>query len=174
MRWIRPHHVAGSVHDVDYDSLVQQGVRAILYDLENTLCRWRVWEIDPPTWALLDRLAQQHLGLSVLTNAFVPPDHLLAQGLRKRGIVLVSSAHKPLQRGFRVALDRLGVHPHQATMVGDQLLTDILGGRRAGLITVLVDPLGSEESLLTKLNRRLERLLGRPISAGTAPRTGQV
>lgn len=174
MRWIRPHQIARSVHDVDYDSLVQQGIRAILYDLENTLCRWRVWEIAPPTWALLDRLSQQQLGLSVLTNAFVPPDHPLAQGLRERGIVLVSSARKPLQRGFRVALDRLGVHPHQATVVGDQLFTDILGGRRAGLLTVLVEPLGPEESLPTKLNRRLERLLGRPVSAGTAPRTGQV
>lgn len=172
MRWIRPHHVADTIHDVDYDTLVQQGVQAVLFDLENTLCPWRAWEFSPTTWSLLDKLAQQDIKLCVLTNANVPPDHGLVRALRARGIVLISSARKPLRQGFTSALDRLGVHPCQAAIVGDQLLTDILGGRRVGLVTVLVSPLGLEESLPSRVNRRVERLLGRRVLAAEAPRTG--
>jgi len=89
------------------------------------------------------------------------PGHPLVRELEGRGVVVVTRARKPLRRGFQTALRRLGIAPGQAAMVGDQVLTDILGGKRAGLVTVLVDPLGPEESRLTKINRRLERLLGR-------------
>lgn len=173
MRWIHPHHVADTIHDVDYNKLVQHGVQAVLFDLENTLCPWRAWEFSPRTWTLLDKLAQQDVKLCVLTNAVVPPDHGLVRALRAREIVFIPSARKPLRQGFRSALDRLGVHPCRAAIVGDQLLTDILGGRRAGLITVLVNPLGPEESLPSRVNRRIERLLGRRVLAGEAPRTGR-
>lgn len=170
MNVIRPHVVAHSIHDVDYDALIGQGIRAILYDLENTLCRWRAWELAPAAWALLDHLAARRMKLCVLTNARIPPSHPLAQALQVRDIMLVDSARKPLQNGFRIALARLGVQPGQATMVGDQLLTDVLGGRRAGLTTILVDPLGTEESVLTRLNRRIERFLGRRAPVREAPR----
>lgn len=165
MRWAKPDHVARSVHTVDYEGLVEQGVQAILYDLENTLCRWRAWELDERTWALLRRLAHAGLRLAVLTNAPLSPDHPLAEGLEEEGIAVVSSARKPLRRGFRIALDRLGVRPDRAAIVGDQVLTDVLGGRWAGLTTVLVDPVGPEESRPTKLNRLVERLAGRRVLA---------
>lgn len=158
--------MARSIHDVDYDVLLRGGIRALLYDLENTLCRWRNWELDPPTWALLRRLGEQGIRLGVVTNASLPPHHPLVQDLEARGVAVVDSARKPLRRGFDIALRRLGVRPEEAAMVGDQVLTDILGGRWAGLTTVLVDPLGSEESWPTRINRRLERLLGRRRASG--------
>ncbi len=172
MRGIRPHYVARSVYDVDYDSLLQDGVEAIVYDLENTLCRWRVWELDPPVWALLRRLEAQGVGLAVLTNASLPRSHTLTQTLAERGIVVFGSARKPLPGGFRAVLARLRVPPHRAAMVGDQLLTDVLGGRWAGMVTVLVDPLSAEESAFTKLNRQIERLLGRPSPSRFLFRSG--
>lgn len=45
---------------------------------------------------------------------------------------------KPETAMFEVALRRLGVVPEQALMVGDRLETDILGGQRAGMRTVVV------------------------------------
>lgn len=45
---------------------------------------------------------------------------------------------KPEQPIFDQAIAALGMEPHEIAMVGDSLLTDVLGGRRAGLHTVLV------------------------------------
>jgi 4-nitrophenyl phosphatase len=44
---------------------------------------------------------------------------------------------KPEHHIFSLAVDYLGVSPHQTAIVGDRLETDILGGQRAGLKTIL-------------------------------------
>lgn len=45
---------------------------------------------------------------------------------------------KPSVPIFEQALERLGVGPHDAVMVGDRLSTDILGGHQAGMKTLCV------------------------------------
>ncbi len=52
---------------------------------------------------------------------------------------------KPSHLIFKMAIDRLGVSPEKAAIVGDQVDIDIIPGKRAGLTTVLV---------LTGLTRR--------------------
>lgn len=45
---------------------------------------------------------------------------------------------KPESGVFEIALKKLGIAPDQTAMIGDRLETDILGGARAGLRTILV------------------------------------
>lgn len=45
---------------------------------------------------------------------------------------------KPEPLMFQLALERMGTDPERTLMVGDRLETDILGGQRAGLGTILV------------------------------------
>jgi 4-nitrophenyl phosphatase len=45
---------------------------------------------------------------------------------------------KPEPHLFRAALARLGTQPEDTAVVGDRLETDILGGSRVGLTTILV------------------------------------
>jgi ribonucleotide monophosphatase NagD (HAD superfamily) len=39
---------------------------------------------------------------------------------------------------FQIAMERMGAAPETTAVIGDQLPTDILGGKRAGLLTILV------------------------------------
>ncbi|HAZ30017.1 TPA: YqeG family HAD IIIA-type phosphatase [Candidatus Acetothermia bacterium] len=165
VRCLRPDLIVRSIHDLDYDALHRQGVLALLYDLENTLCRWRDWQLDARTRALLRRLQDQGLRIAVLTNARVPPQHPLVLEMEELGIPVVASARKPFRQSFRRTLALLGVSPAQAAMIGDQVLTDVLGGRRAGMYTVLVEPVAHDESRPTKVNRWVERRLGWRIPA---------
>ena len=57
------------------------------------------------------------------------------------GIGYVRHAGKPSTKGFAEALAQTGIPAHAAIMVGDQIFTDILGGNRAGITTVLVKPI---------------------------------
>lgn len=50
-------------------------------------------------------------------------------------------AGKPKPGGFRRAMEQMGCTPEQTAIVGDQLFTDILGGRNAGVFTLLVEPI---------------------------------
>jgi uncharacterized protein len=53
----------------------------------------------------------------------------------------------------------MGVPKDQVVVIGDQLLTDIFGGNRNGLQTVLVVPVASSDGLATRFNRKVERMI---------------
>ena len=68
-------------------------------------------------------------------------------GLQELGIhtyfdvVIVSSAvgcNKPSEHIFTLALDQLHVKPEEAMMIGNTIATDIFGGNRIGMTTVLI------------------------------------
>jgi len=169
MKLLEPDQVAASVHQVDYKALARSGRRALLFDLENTLCLYRTWSLDERTWNLLRGLAAEGFRLGVVSNAAPPEESALVQALRQLGVVTVWKARKPLRSGFNRALALLEAKPAEAVMVGDQVLTDVWGGQRAGLYTVLVDPLRRRESRWTRVNRLVERLLGRRRAASPRP-----
>ena len=49
--------------------------------------------------------------------------------------------------------------PEEIAAVGDQLMTDIFGGNRVGLTTILVNRIGPVEPITTRFNRIWERKL---------------
>ncbi|MCS7239993.1 MAG: YqeG family HAD IIIA-type phosphatase [Candidatus Bipolaricaulota bacterium] len=162
-RLIRPDEEAASLRQVDWRHLWTKGVRALLFDLDNTLCLWRTGAFPRATLVLLRRLQSQGFKIAVLTNARLPRNSPVRATLAEMGVVLIEGAKKPLPFGFQQALHALGVKRSEAAVIGDQLLTDVLGGKLAGLYTVLVPPLSPQEARRTKVNRVLERLLGRRV-----------
>jgi 4-nitrophenyl phosphatase len=57
---------------------------------------------------------------------------------------------KPGRQMFDVAVQRMGSDPARTAMIGDRLETDILGGQRAGLKTILVTTgVDNEDSIET-------------------------
>ena len=44
-------------------------------------------------------------------------------------------------------------------MIGDQLFTDILGGNRFGVKTILVTPIEKKESIHTRIKRPFEKII---------------
>jgi len=75
------------------------------------------------------------------------------------GIPYVRGKFKPRRGGLKKALNYLGVEPKESVMIGDRLLTDILGGNRVGMWTILVKPLEGGVGIMTKLFYYLERFL---------------
>ena len=58
-------------------------------------------------------------------------------------VILVSSEveiSKPEPRIFEIMLDKLNVNPDETVMVGNTISTDIFGGNRVGMKTVLIQP----------------------------------
>ena len=51
------------------------------------------------------------------------------------------------------------VQKQHAIMIGDQIFTDVWGGNRFGIKTILVTPIEKRESILTKIKRPLEKVL---------------
>jgi 4-nitrophenyl phosphatase len=82
--------------------------------------------------------------LPVGPDEFDPGCGALAEAVAVAGgarPVVVGKPHRPI---FEMALERLGCRPPEAAMVGDSLVTDVAGGRAAGMFTVWVDPAGED------------------------------
>jgi len=79
---------------------------------------------------------------------------------QRLGATNVGRARKPSRQGFRRALEALGTAPAETAIVGDQMFTDILGGNRAGIYTIMVKQLHHHEFAYTRyVSRPPERLL---------------
>jgi FMN phosphatase YigB (HAD superfamily) len=99
--------------------------------------------------ALLEALAPRYR-LGVVSNFDYTPTALtILDGAGVRGYfdaVVVSDAvgwRKPAPTIFRVALERLGVAPHEALFVGDRPEIDVAGAQRVGLSVAWLNPAGA-------------------------------
>ena len=64
----------------------------------------------------------------------------------------------------------MSVTPSQGAVVGDQLYTDVLGGKLVGMRAILDDPLSTREFFTTKFVRWLERPVRARIVRGRSRR----
>ena len=128
---ILAHWAGRSIFDIEPAALARRGIRLLLADLDNTLAPYGEPE---PTQAVRDwaaALGEQGITLFVLSNNRHP----------ERPRRFSQALGKPKPGGFRRAMEQMSCTPEQTAIVGDQLFTDILGGRNAGVLTLLVEPI---------------------------------
>jgi HAD superfamily phosphatase (TIGR01668 family) len=146
-----------SVLDLGVDRLRELGLDAVLLDVDSTLKSYRSDAIDAEVAAWLDSLRAAGIGMCLLSNGRGRRIGRFAEGLK---LPFVAKACKPLPFGCRRATRTMGFAPQRTAMVGDQLFADVIAGRLAGLLTVLVRPIRPEEELwFTRMKRPLERLI---------------
>ncbi|HAF70937.1 MAG: Uncharacterized protein XD60_0928 [Acetothermia bacterium 64_32] len=162
MRILRPRGFALSVHHIDYEALWGRGIRALIFDLDNTLCLWRAGPPDAGVRGLLEGLIGRGFRVAVVSNGRLSRRPEVVSFFEGIGVPVIWRARKPFPFGFRRVLGLFGVRAGQAAMIGDQVFTDVLGGNLAGLYTILVEPLEpTRESPFTRFNRLLERFIRR-------------
>jgi putative hydrolase of the HAD superfamily len=145
--------VEGAIEEVEYPA----EVRALLGEFgievtDDELLRFldaehAAWaparQLAPTTHALLESLRERGLKLGLVSNAIDPPDLLhrdLADlGVAERLDTAVFSSEvgrrKPDPLIFERALERLGVAPADALMVGDRVAIDVAGAKALGMKT---------------------------------------
>jgi HAD superfamily phosphatase (TIGR01668 family) len=151
-----------SVHEIDLEDLTARGIDTLLVDLDNTLLPRDKTEVpdDLKVWSREARAAG--FRISLVSNNWHARVHAVAEEL---GVELVAKAIKPLPFAFLVALRRLGSTRRTAAVVGDQIFTDVLGGKLLGMTTIMVLPLSASDLPHTLMLRRIETL----ILAGRRP-----
>ena len=66
---------------------------------------------------------------------------------------------KPLKKGLKQAVKKLGVNPENIAGVGDQIFTDVIGANRMHMYSILVKPLDEKDIFLTVIKRPLEKYI---------------
>jgi len=152
-----PHMRVNAVYDIALDELQARGMKGIITDLDNTLVGARDPIATPELVAWLDRVREFGFKVVIVSNNNETRVSAFAEPI---GIPFIHAARKPASRAFRRALEVLELPPEHTVVIGDQLLTDVLGGRSMGLFTILVNAIAPhDEGRMTKFNRRLEKVV---------------
>lgn len=157
----------GSLAQVPLEQLRKRGVRALLLDLDNTLCDPRGDELSGEAVAFWQRAQADGFAGYVLSNG---PRGRAERLSAKIGLSCVSRAGKPLRLSYLRALGELGLPKEAVAAVGDQFLTDALGAISMGISLVLVEPRFARDKPLVVLARPLDRLLRCLIPTGIPDR----
>lgn len=173
LRRFSPHTSLDRLDEVDLEDLKAQGKTLILIDVDNTLLPWRASQVPELTMEWIEKAKSLGFQLCILSNTRnVARLESLSQQM---GIPFIRDKFKPSRAMYRRALKEHDVEPEQAVMIGDQLLTDVLGANRAGIDAIWVMPMTRKDFIgTTVISRNVERIIGKFLYKyfQTDPRVG--
>ncbi len=152
---ILPNSYKKSIKDIDYKKLKKMGIKNLLFDIDNTIMPVNTIFINKDLKDFFKKL-KKDFNICLISNNNLKRVFPVLTELEVNGI---SSANKPNKNGFDRALKIIKGNIKETAIIGDQMLTDIYGGKKYGLYTILVEPFKRKYDLKTGINRILQNLL---------------
>ena len=154
--YFMPNDYVQSVFQIDIDKLANSGFKGIITDLDNTLVGW---DVKTPTKEIQEWFKKANdLGLTI-TIVSNNNEKRVSGFSKDLDVDFIFKARKPMGRAFKKAIQHMNIKPEETIVIGDQMLTDVLGGNNNGLYTIMVVPVKKTDGFLTRLNRIIERRL---------------
>ncbi|MGM0471531.1 MAG: YqeG family HAD IIIA-type phosphatase [Bacillota bacterium] len=157
---LQPDLYYSHVVRVDLEYLSSLGIKGLICDLDNTLLDWNSVEIYPAIENWLAEALELGFKTCILSNSLQSRVRDIANTLE---LPAIGSALKPRRKAFELAIEQLDMESNQIAVIGDQIFTDIIGGNRLELLTILVEPLAKQELWSTKVIRLLERQIKKEL-----------
>ncbi len=161
MKRFTPNAHFKSIHKINLQELYDIGKRLILTDLDNTLACYNTHEVLDELREFIKNAKEIGFEVRIVSNTTNKTRvTTFCEGVEVEG---VGNAKKPFKGKLRKMAN--GYEVNQVIMVGDQVMTDVWGGNRAGFYTILVDPVdGNSDKVYTKMfNRKIERRILRRL-----------
>ena len=141
-----PQRYEVSAYVIPYDHYHAQGIRGVIFDVDNTLVPHHA-PADDQTRELFRHLHEMGMETCLLSNNKEPRVKAFAEDV---GSAYIYKAGKPGTAGYGKAMG-------STLFVGDQLFTDVYGANRAGILSILVKPINPKEEIQIVLKRYLEK-----------------
>jgi hypothetical protein len=144
------------VAEINLHKLKEDNYKYLMLDLDNTLLPWGENLVSPEVVNWLNSASSMGFKLCVVSNS---RSGRAGRIVKKLNIHFISNALKPSKSGFFKAIDFMNGSLNEAVMIGDQIFTDVLGGNRAGVFTILVKPIHRKELFTTSIMRIFEKVV---------------
>ena len=148
-----PKLYLNSVKEITLDLLNKHNLKGIILDVDNTLIDYHK-NIPDGIEAWAESLKQAGISLCIASNS--NNKEKVEQVAKKLDIPYIYFSMKPLKAGFKKAKNILNLPNEQIAVVGDQILTDIIGANRMKMFSILVKPIAEKDIWITRLKRPLE------------------
>lgn len=148
-----PDIYAQSIYTINYKKLKKNGIKCLLFDLDNTIAPYKVKEPDQKVKELIARL-EADFKVIIVSNS---GKNRLRPFKEKLNVDVAFSSKKPLKTKYKKILSLYKFKIDEVACIGDQLLTDILGANRMGFTSILVNRVAKYEMFPTRVNRFIEK-----------------
>lgn len=169
MAFLEPDRYFARISRIDIDrDLLALGYRNVLLDVDNTILTRDTHEVPRDVGFWLAKARDAGISFCLVSNNWHEGVYQLANRL---SLPIVAKAVKPLPPAFLMALSKLGAKRAETVVVGDQLVTDVMGAHFLGMKAYLLAPLVEQDLPHTLLLRNFERaVMGerKPEGATTA------
>ena len=158
-----PKLYVDSIFEIDLDMLKEKGITSLIVDIDNTLVAWDKKEAPRSVIEWFRKVRDKGLQICLVSNN---TEERIVKFTEDVEIFAIHRASKPRKKPFYDAMKHMASNIKNTAMVGDQIFTDVLGGNRVGLYTILVVPIESKEFFWTTFVRNIESFVLRRIKKG--------
>jgi len=141
------------VEQITIEFLQKNKIKALILDVDNTLIDYhKNMSESVKKWAR--EMKGQGIKFYILSNTNHKEKVEKVSNLLQ--IPYKNLAKKPFKVGFLQVQKELGEKPENIGVVGDQIFTDIIGGNRCHMFTILVEPIDEKDFWYTAWKRPFE------------------
>lgn len=142
-----------SIFTINYKKLKKEGIKCLLFDLDNTISPAKEVVLYEKTKKLFNKL-KKDFKIVLFSNNF--PKRVGKFG-NYYDVDIACISLKPFSFKYRYILNKYKLKKSEVAAIGDQLLTDVQGGNKMGIITILVNPMTEVDETETFINRQIEK-----------------
>ncbi len=148
-----PDIYAQSIYTINYKKLKKNGIKCLLFDLDNTLVTYKTKEPTSKVKELF-ALLSNNFKIIIISNS---TKNRLRPFKEQLNVDTAYSSHKPFKKKYQKIMELYHFKVDEIACIGDQILTDILGANRMGFTSIFVNKLAPFETIFTRFNRMLEK-----------------
>lgn len=150
-----------SIYYVDYQKLKERGIKCILFDLDNTVAPLSLKKPNKKIKDLFFKLKDMGFKVIIFSNS---NKKRLKPFKDELEVDCAFNCKKPMQKKFKLILKEFKYKESEVVIIGDNIITDVLGGNKIGITTILINPLSTKERKITKISRIYEKFIIRRLS----------
>ena len=150
----KPDFTFASYSEVRPEFLSENGIKALLIDIDNTLAPYEQVEPDECLFEWFRSIHAAGVKTALVSNNNAERVEIFNKDLK---VTAYPDAHKPSKKTLLTAINALGVDINDTAVMGDQLFTDAYGGKRIGMRAIIVPPIKDKKTLFFRFKRALEK-----------------
>ncbi|MCL2019803.1 MAG: YqeG family HAD IIIA-type phosphatase [Oscillospiraceae bacterium] len=150
-----PHEYIKNVFCIDYEKLYNMGYRGIIFDIDNTLVHH-----GEDCTKEVEKLFQTIHGIGLKTILLSDGGETRIKRFAKRiNTLYIHDANKPSVVNCLKAVEMLNIKKEEVTVIGDQILRDIYGANKSGIVSILVEYMRYENEKKIGIRRNIENVI---------------
>lgn len=149
-----PDYMFDKVTDISPKFLLSIGIRAVFVDIDNTLAPYEAPEPNEQVKRWFADLELHGIKAALMSNN---DETRVRRFNRELRLPAYFNCGKPSTKCYLDALKRLGRDRAESCVIGDQIFTDVLCGKRLGLRAIIVPPIRDKKTFFFRFKRILEK-----------------